>query len=51
MTGDRKPNDYNNLPKDPILFKRLLKCLRQFKLDFGKVTSHMMEHPALFQIF
>lgn len=23
-----------NLSNDPILFKRLLKCLRQFKLDF-----------------
>lgn len=51
MSCNRKQNDYNqSLSKNPVLCKRLLKCLREFKLNFGNDTSHMMEHPALFQI-
>ena len=49
MICNRKPSDYNqSLSKDPVLCKRLLKCLREFKLDFDKDTSNVMEHPALF---
>lgn len=45
---DSMPNDYNqSLSKDPVLCKRLLTCLREFKFDFGKDNSYVTEHPAL----
>lgn len=40
------PNDYNqSLSKDPVLCKRLLTCLREFKFDFGKDNFYVTEHP------
>ena len=51
MIWDRKASNYNqSLSKDLVLCKRILRYLREFKLDFGKDTSHVMKQPGLCQI-
>lgn len=49
MILDRKASNHNqSLSKDTALCKRILKPLREFKLDFGKDTSHVMKHLEFF---